>query len=104
MAFFRNLPAPQAQTPSPQGAYGGLGGLSLGTGADSVFGSTAMPPAKPAAAPSFTIPRIEPPQGYSLSPQASPRPNGSAAQQQQAQGPAQGQKKDAFADLVDLMS
>ncbi|WVR04451.1 hypothetical protein IAU60_001454 [Kwoniella sp. DSM 27419] len=104
MAFFNT--APQMSHPQPQyqqqqqSAYGGLGGLGH-------FGS------QPAQAPPYgqqnqfglaSAPIATPSSGYSLSPQPpAPRQNGQPPALAPAQPPGQAAKKDAFADLVNLM-
>ncbi|KAK1926521.1 Golgi to vacuole transport-related protein [Papiliotrema laurentii] len=118
MAFFRTQPPLQPQPQPAQQQFGGLGGLG-GLGSFGQSSSTQQPQQPqqhqqplgwPAASSQQTAPA-----GYSLSPQPAVRPiqpqqqqpqwsNGQPTQSQpQAQQSQQAQKKDAFADLVDLM-
>ncbi|ORY27773.1 Golgi to vacuole transport-related protein [Naematelia encephala] len=95
MAFFRT-PAP-SQTPL-QSVFGGI--ELAPSPSPSALQQTFQPLQPPSS--SFGFPALQPgastPQGYSLSsPPTSTRPNG------QPQAPPSQQKKDAFADLVDLM-
>ncbi|WVQ97843.1 hypothetical protein IAU59_004958 [Kwoniella sp. CBS 9459] len=105
MAFFNTAPPPQPIQPQHQQQqhqqpnFGGFGG----------FQSQPQPQQYQQQQPSYGFPPIQLPQavpGYSLSPQPTPnsgRQNGQSAQQQQQQQPPAAQKKDAFADLVNLM-
>jgi len=112
MSFFRN---PQ-QAPQSLGSIniGALNRMGPSSSSSSQTRPQAYPPSNfglpippPSGSTSFGLPPPQNPQGYSLSPQPSPKPNGGSASNgsstQQSQ-PQQPPKKDAFADLVDLMS
>ncbi|OCF37547.1 VHS domain-containing protein [Kwoniella heveanensis BCC8398] len=94
MAFFNTAPPPQPIHQQPQQQnFGGFGGFQ-----------SQPQPYQQQSQPNYGFPPIQPPaqpvQGYSLSPQPSSnagRQNGQPPQQPAAQ------KKDAFADLVNLM-
>lgn len=93
MAFFQNTPPPQA-TPPPQqqqfgGGLGGLGGMGMGVGSLSPQPRTPTQGFQPQV------------QGYGVPTQPSQplQPTRGSGQQTAGQQP----KKDAFADLVDLM-
>ncbi|WVF70040.1 hypothetical protein IAT40_004827 [Kwoniella sp. CBS 6097] len=106
MAFFNTAPSQQPihqQQQQQQQSYGGFGGFQ------------SQPPQyqyqqqqQQHSQPNYGFPPIQPPQsvqGYSLSSQPTSnngRQNGQSAQTKQNQPPA-AQKKDAFADLVNLM-
>ncbi|EIW65480.1 hypothetical protein TREMEDRAFT_72591 [Tremella mesenterica DSM 1558] len=97
MAFFATKPA---QSPS-----------GPGVGSDTGFGNLLFPSGSTFSPPQPSTgfaPSLQPPAptvGYSLSPQpTTPGTNGTGQSGSQGQGQGKGQKKDAFADLVDLMS